>query len=66
MDVQHAGIPDSVTFKQLPDDPNRSVRIAVARALPHVVSMDADSYECIRVRLNNDTSAIVRACASAL
>ena len=58
--------PDAVTFKQLADDPNRSVRIAVARALPHVVSMDADSYECIRVRLNNDTSAIVRACASAL
>ena len=58
--------PDTVTFEQLADDPDQSVRIAVAQALPHVASMDAHSYERIRVRLNSDRSAIVRACASAL
>ena len=58
--------PDTVTFEQLADDPDRRVRIAVAQALPRVASMDADSFECIRARLNSDRSAIVRACASAL
>ena len=58
--------PDTVTFEQLTDDPDRSVRIAVAQALPHVASMDAHFYERIRVRLISDRSAIVRACASAL
>ena len=58
--------PDTVTFEQLADDPDQSVRIAVAQALPHVASMATHSYERIRVRLNSDRSAIVRACASAL
>ena len=58
--------PDTVTFEQLADDPDRRVRIAVAQALPRVASMDADSFECIRARLNSDRSAIVRAYASAL
>ena len=58
--------PDAMTFEQLADDPDRSVRIAVAQALPHVASMDAESYERIRARLDSDRSAIVRACASAL
>ena len=58
--------PDTITFEHLADDPDRSVRIAVAQALPHVASMDTDSYERIRARLNSDRSAIVRACASAL
>ena len=58
--------PDTITFEQLADDLDRSVRIAVAQALPHVASMGADSNERIRARLNSDTSAIVRAFASAL
>ena len=58
--------PDTVTFEQLADDPDRRVRIAVAQALPRIASMDADSFEWIRARLNSDRSAIVRAHASAL
>ena len=58
--------PDALIFEELAGDPDRSVRIAVAQALPHVASMDADFYERIRARLNSDESAIVRACASAL
>ena len=58
--------PNTETLEQLADDPDRSVRIAVAHALRRVASMDAQSYERIRARLNNDGSAIVRACASTL
>ena len=58
--------PEATTFERLADDPNRNVRIAVARALPSVTSIDTDSYERIRARLNGDPSAIVRACASTL
>ena len=58
--------PDVMTFEQLTDDPDQSVRIVVAQALRHVASMDAHSYERIRARLNSDRSAIVRACAFTL
>ena len=58
--------PDAMIVEQLAADSDRGVRIAVAQALPRVASMGADSYERIRARLNNDESAIVRACASAL
>ena len=58
--------PDAMTFEQLADDADRGVRMAVAQALPHVASMDTDSYERIRARLNSDRSAIVRSFASAL
>ena len=58
--------PAATTCKQLAGDPDRTVRIAVAQALPFIASMDTDSYERIRARLDGDPSAIVRACASAL
>ena len=58
--------PETTTFEQLADDPDRNVRIAVAQALPSVASMDTEPYERIRARLNSDQSGIVRACASAL
>ena len=48
--------PDAMTFEQLADDPDRGVRIAVAQALLHVASLDADSFERIRARLNRDRS----------
>ena len=57
---------DAKVFEQLVSDPDREVRIAVAQALPSVRSMDPDSYERIRERLNADPSAIVRACVSML
>ena len=53
-------------FEQLAEDPDRNVRVAVAQALLSVASMDTDSYERIRARLDGDASAIVRACACAL
>ena len=58
--------PEAMMFEQLAEDPDGNVRIAVAQALLSVASMDTDSYERIRARLNGDPSAIVRACASAL
>ena len=42
------GFPDEMIFEELADDPDRSVRIAIAQALPRVASMGADSYERIR------------------
>ena len=58
--------PEEIILEQLASDPDRNVRIAVARALPGLASMNTDTYERIRSRLNNDASAIVRAFASAL
>ena len=58
--------PEATTCEQLVDDPDRNVRIVVARALPSVASVDTDSYERIRARLDRDPSAIVRAYAYAL
>lgn len=58
--------PDDILIEQLASDPDRTVRIAVARALPRFASMNADTYERIRSRLTNDASAIVRTLASAL
>ena len=57
---------DEMILEQLAGDPDRNVRMAVVRALSDFTSMDTDSYERTRARLNSDTSAIVRACASAL
>ena len=57
---------DVATFERLAADPDRMVRIAVAQALRTAESMDPESYERIRDRLNADSSAIVRACASEL
>ena len=57
---------DEMILEQLAGDPERNVRMAVVRALSDFTSMDTDSYERTRARLNSDTSAIVRACASAL
>ena len=54
----------TATLEQLATDPDRKVRIAVAQALRSDESMDSDSNERIRERLNVDPSAIVRACAS--
>ena len=56
--------PEATIFDQLADDPDRSVRIAVARVLPSVQSMETDFYESIRARLDRDPSAMVRAFAS--
>ena len=58
--------PDVATLERLAADPDRMVRIAVAQALRTAESMDTESYERIRDRLNTDSSAIVRACASEL
>ena len=58
------GCPDTATLEQLSADPDRKVRIAVAQALRSDESMDSDSRERIRERLNVDPSAIVRACAA--
>ena len=58
--------PDPVAFEQLADDPDRNVRIALAIALADYPLKDTDAYKRMRGRLNGDTSAIVRACASAL
>ena len=55
----------ATTFEELANDPDRNVRVAVAQALLSGPSMDTDSCERIRARLNGDVSAIVRACASA-
>ena len=56
--------PDTATFERLAADPERRVRIAVAQSLRSVESTGPDSYKRIRPRLNADSSAIVRACAS--
>ena len=58
--------PEAVTFERLAADPDRRVRIAVAQALRSAESMDPESFERILERLNADSSAIVRACASDL
>ena len=57
---------ETAMFERLAADPDRRVRIAVAQALLSAESMDPESYERIRERLNADRSAIVRACASEL
>ena len=58
--------PDTAAFEQLSADPDRKVRIAVTQALRSAECMDPDLYVRIRERLNSDSSAIVRACASEL
>ena len=58
--------PGTETFERLAADPDRKVRIAVTQVLRSTECMDSDSYERIRQRLNDDPSAIVRACASEL
>ena len=55
--------PEIATFERLAADPDRKVRIAVTQALRSTECMDSDSYGRIRRRLNDDQSAIVRACA---
>ena len=58
--------PETATFERLAADPDRKVRVAVTQALRSTECMDSDSYGRIRQRLNDDQSAIVRACASEL
>ena len=58
--------PKAAAFERLAVDPDRRVRIEVTQALRSAKTIDADSHERIRERLNADRSAIVRACASEL
>ena len=53
-------------LEQLAADPNRRVRIAVAQAARTIKSTHPNLHERIQQRLENDPSAIVRACASEL
>ena len=55
---------EATVLEQLASDPDRSVRIAVAQALPLGHSMDPEGHARIRACLIADPSAIVRACAS--
>ncbi len=54
----------SKLLEQLTKDPDRRVRIAVARAIRTIRSTQPSLHQLIHQRLENDPSAIVRACAS--
>ena len=56
--------PDAVILADLASDPNRNVRIGVVYALPRLRMFDPDSYQDLRVRLDTDLSAMVRALAA--
>ena len=58
--------PDIGIFEELASDPDRRVRLAVVQAISSVLSMNPDTYERIRAKLNADPSALVRASASTL
>ena len=51
-------------LEQLAADPDRRVRIAVAQAVITIKSTQPNLHERIQLQLENDPSAIVRACAS--
>ena len=52
---------NSTLLERLARDPDRAVRVHLARLLPSVKSVEPDSYERIRTRLGADSSSIVRA-----
>ncbi len=56
--------PDTAILAALASDPDRDVRIGVVYALPRLRTIDPDPYEDLRVRLDTDPSALVRALAA--
>ena len=56
--------PDIGVLDSLASDPWRDVRIGVVYALPCIQALESDDYERIRIRLNADPSALVRALAA--